>query len=679
MNRLSTASSAYFRHSAYQRIDWYPWCDEAFEKAKREDKPVFLSSGAVWCHWCHVMAKECFEDDEVVRFLNENFICIKLDRDERPDIDRRFQIAVQTMGMGGGWPLSVFLTPDGMPFFGGTYFPPEDRYGRPGFKRLLRSVYEFYKNHKDKIEKYTEKLLDFLKQERKETGWIKGIEESGDLINRGIKSIISLYDPQNSGFGLAPKFSMPGAIEFLINRYYFSRNETIGKIVKNTLYAMAKGGIHDQVGGGFHRYSTDAEWVIPHFEKMADDNAWLLRNYLDAYAVFGDEYFRDIAQGIIGFIDSVLSDREGCFYASQDADITPDDEGGYFTWKKEKLKNLLNKKEFEVLSLHLLNERGRMRHDPSKYVLFVSKEIPEIAKILNKDSGSPENREIFWGSSEEIVKNHIRTAMKKLLDYRNKRESPFVDKTIYTSLNGMLVSAYLKAYRILRNSRLKEFALKSIERLLKLRFIDNKLFRSENVKAMLDDYVYLIDALISSYEVTGNDRYLNIAERLLDICIERLWDRDAGGFFDSEEDVLGVRLKGIEDIPHPSANSIAIMVLLRLFQLTDRSEYLKYAEKSLEHFAGTAEILGINGAYYFSSLDCYYKIMRLSIHGENSGELAQSALFAFRPYTTIRYSVADTQILRIFGDTPYIVPCLKTECYDAIYTREELEDFLKRY
>lgn len=662
MNRLSQANSAYLRHAAYQKIDWYPWCKEAFERAEREDKPIFLSSGAIWCHWCHVMAKECFDDDEIARLLNENFICIKLDRDERPDIDRRYQMAVQAIGMGGGWPLSVFLTSDGKPFFGGTYFPPEDRYGRPGFKKVLTKVHEIYRNHKDKIEEYTEKLVNHLKQERKETGGIKGVVESEDLINKGIELIISSFDPQNGGFGLAPKFSMPGVMEFLINRYYFSKNETIGKIVKNTLYAMAKGGIYDQIGGGFHRYSTDAEWIIPHFEKMADDNAWLLRNYLDAYAVFGDEFFRDVAEAIIRFIESVLSDREGCFYASQDADITPDDEGGYFTWKKEELRNILDKEEFEILSFYFLNDKGRMHHDPSKYVLFVSKEIQEIVKILNKDV--------------EFVKNKIITARKKLLDYRNQIKSPFVDKNIYTSLNGMLISTYLKAYRILRNPSLRDFALKSIERLLKLRFIDNKLFHSENVRALLDDYVYIVDALISSYEVTSDDRYLTIAKRIMDICLERLWDREEGGFFDSDEAILGMRLKDIEDIPHPSANSLAIIILLKLFQLTDRSEYLKYAEKSLEQFTGSAEIFGINGASYYSSLDCYYRMMRLSIYGE--GGLTQSALFSFRPYITIGYFVLQS-LISMNEKRQYIVPCLKTECYDAIYTKEELEDFFKRY
>lgn len=657
MNRLSQAKSAYLKHSAHQRIDWYPWCEDAFDRAKKEDKPVFLSSGAIWCHWCHVMAKECFEDEEIVDILNKDFICIKLDRDERPDIDRRYQIAVQLMTGTGGWPLTVFMTPDKKPFFGGTYFPPEDSFGRPGFKKVLWVVADFYRNHKDEIAGYTERLLSVLKQERK----LK-VNISEDLIAKGIESVISSYDPQNGGFGSAPKFPHSGAIEFLINRYYFTRDEAIRDVVKNTLVSMAKGGIYDQIGGGFHRYSTDEAWIIPHFEKMADDNAWLLRNYLDAYAVSGDEYFKDVAEGIIRFIDQVLSDKDGCFYASQDADVSPDDEGGYFTWREKEIKDILNPEELEVISLHLLDDRGRMHYDPSKHVLFISKEISEIARILNRDEG--------------FIKETVKRAKEKMLNHRNTRESPFVDKNIYTSLNGMLISSYIKAYRILRDERLKDFAIRSIDRLIRIRFNGDEFYHSDGVMAMLDDYVHLVDALICSYEITGNNHYLNMAIKVMDMCIQRMWNEDGGAFFDSESSVLDIRLQGIEDIPHPSGNSLSIITLLKLFQLTDRSEYLKYAERSLESFASAALNLGIIGAYYYNSLDCYYRMMRLSAYGE--GNLIDSALFSFRPYTIIRYSVP-YGLPGIYKERQYIVPCLKTGCYDAIYREDELKEFLNRH
>lgn len=363
MNRLSGEKSAYLRHAAHQKIDWHPWSDEVFEKARRENKPVFLSTGAVWCHWCHVMAKECFEDEEVTRLLNEHFLNIKLDRDERPEIDRRYQKAVIAMGSPGGWPLSVFLTPDRKPFFGGTYFPPDDLYGRPGFKRVLRSVVEFYHTNGIRVYEYSDRVMDFLKTAPMPSG-----EIGGSLLDQAVRDILSEYDPQNGGFGKMPKFPMPGAMEFLMRRYFFTGNESVGLVVRKTLEAMAKGGFHDQLGGGFHRYSVDEGWIVPHFEKMADDNSWLLRNYVDAYALFGDRYFRDVAKGVTGFFRDVLSDPEGGFYASQDADVTPDDEGGYFTWREKDFRKVLNDDEYRALSLHLLHERGAMHHDPSKKV-----------------------------------------------------------------------------------------------------------------------------------------------------------------------------------------------------------------------------------------------------------------------------------------------------------------------
>jgi uncharacterized protein YyaL (SSP411 family) len=289
MNRLANEKSAYLKHAAKQGINWYPWCEEAFERAKKEDKPIFLSTGAIWCHWCHVMARECFEDEEIGRLLNNHFITIKLDRDERPDIDRLYQQAVSIMGVGGGWPLSVFLTPEKKPFFGGTYFPPEDRQGRPGFKKVILAVSEFYKSKKDEISEYTTRLLTSLHPES-----LKPEEIDEAIIENAVSKIISDFDPQNGGFGSAPKFPMTGAVEFLINRSVLKGEKSAGHAVKKTLESMARGGIHDQLGGGFHRYSTDEFWIIPHFEKMADDNAWLLRNYAGAYTVFEEDEFKEV-------------------------------------------------------------------------------------------------------------------------------------------------------------------------------------------------------------------------------------------------------------------------------------------------------------------------------------------------------------------------------------------------
>lgn len=647
VNRLFSERSAYLRHSAYQKIDWHPWSEDAFKKAEEEDRPVFLSTGAVWCHWCHVMAKECFENDDIVRLLNENFICIKLDRDERPDIDRRFQHAVAAMGYSTGWPLSVFLTPNKTPFFGGTYFPPEDMHGRPGFKKILNAVSELYRSKKNEVYEYSKKLMNMLKPEQLSES---GISEA--MLNDAVEKMISQFDPQNGGFGTAPKFPMPGAIEFLTNRYFFDNKESTAITVRKTLEAMAKGGFHDQLGGGFHRYSTDEAWIIPHFEKMADDNAWLLRNYISAYLLFKDEYFRDTAKGIINFLRNEFSDPDGGFYASQDADITPDDEGGYFTWKEGDFRKILNEEECRVLSLHLLHDRGAMHHDTSKKVLFIAKEPDEIAKEA-------------W-INEKRVSEIIAGANAKLLAERRKRESPFIDTTLYTSLNCMLVSSYFLAYRVFKDEYLKDFGLLTLKKIMEKNLIDNELFHSEGVKALLDDYVNLIDALISAYETTGDKTFTEKADELMQICLDRFWDKEQGGFFDTSEEVLGIRLKGIEDIPHPSANSVGIMQLIRLFNHTGRHEYLQYAEKALRAFSMTAKNIGIHSGYYLCALDAYFNMLKLTFHIPQKSRLGDVILSSFSPYTSIAYE----------EDREYVLPCIRTECYDPITTEKGFEAFL---
>ncbi len=649
MNRLSREKSAYLKHSAQQKIDWYPWSEEAFERAEKENKPVFLSTGAIWCHWCHVMAKECFEDEEIVRILNERFVSIKLDRDERPEIDRRYQRAVAAMGNGSGWPLSVFLTPDKKPFFGGTYFPPEDASGRPGFKNVLKTVADFYLTKKGEVLEYADNLSAFLKPETSAKG-----EINRSLLEQAEGAIVSQFDPQNGGFGSSPKFPMPGALEFLIGRFFFTGRESTGHAVKKTLEAMAKGGFHDQLGGGFHRYSVDEGWIMPHFEKMADDNAWLLKNYINAYSLFDESYFREVAEDITRFLRNVLSDPAGGFYASQDADVTPDDEGGYFTWTDEDFKRVLTGVEYKVLSLHLCHEKGTMHHNESKKVLFIAHEPEEIAKETGMDP--------------DRVKEIIGSGRKKLLQERDMRKAPFIDRTLYTSLNGMLIAACLCAFRVLRDEWLRDFSLKSLERIMASRFIDNKLFHSAGVRAVLDDYIYLIEALIGAYEVTGKRSYLDRAAKMMDLCTERFWDKNSGGFFDTDEKVLGIRLKAVEDIPHPSSNSLGIVQMLKLYHMTANESYLLSAEAALKAFSGDAKDMGIHGGYLFYALDSYFSMIKLTIETAPGSELADAAVTSFNPYKSIVYS----------EHKGCVTPCLATGvCLEPIYSAPKLRDFLR--
>ncbi len=650
MNRLAKEKSSYLRHAAKQEIDWYPWCDEAFERARQENKPVFLSTGAIWCHWCHVMAKECFEDKDVARMLNDRFISIKLDRDERPDIDRRYQRAVSAMGSGSGWPLSVFLTPERKPFFGGTYFPPEDRQGRPGFKKVLGAVYDFYMSRRGEIDQYAESLIEALRGEGPSAG-----EITLDFVDRAESSILSQFDPENGGFGSAPKFPAPGAVEFLLNRYFFRRTEALGHAIEKTLESMAKGGIHDQIGGGFHRYSTDEAWIVPHFEKMADDNAWLLRNYLNAYSLFGSEYFRSVAEGIIRFFREVLSDPRGGFYSSQDADVTPEDEGGYFTCRDEDFRGALDEEEYRIMSLYLFHERAKMPHDTAKRVLFVAMEPSEIA--------------VKTGYAPERVVGMIGSAKSKLLRVRDSRVMPFVDKAMYSGLNGLCISAFLAAYRTFADKPLREFALKSLDRILKDHFTGDDLLHAGGVKGVLDDYVNMTAALIDAYEMTAQGSYLDTAERLADLCIAKFWDEGEGGFRDTDEEVLGIRMKPVEDIPHPSANSVGIMQLLRLHFITGKEGYYRRAEEGLKAFSGTASDLGIHAGYFHCTVDAYFNIIKLSVGAASGSELAERAIHCFRPYKTLAYS----------GEEGSVTPCLASGvCLEPIYEVKALEKFLSR-
>ncbi len=649
MNRLSKENSPYLRHAATQKIDWYPWCEEAFERARIEGKPVFLSSGAVWCHWCHVMAKESFEDDEVAELLNRYFICIKLDRDERPDIDRRYQRAVAAMGGGGGWPLSVFLTHEKKPFYGGTYFPLNERYGMPGFKTLLKAISELYKTKKDEVLSNSTEIVKFLQADETAIGDI-----GQTMIEKGIKSILNSIDKDRGGFGYARKFPMPGSIEFLLGNVFLKHDETIGEFLKKTLYSMAKGGMHDQLAGGFHRYSTDANWIIPHFEKMLDDNVWLLKNYIDAYKIFKEDLFKDVAYGIIGFIKDELSHKDGGFYASQDADVTPEDEGGYFTWSRDEFKDVLDEDEYKVLSAYFLHDGGILPHNPERMVLYIEETVEDLAKKMDIPI--------------QTFKDLLERGKQKLIKERQKRQKPFIDKTLYTSLNSMAASIFLKAYMTFKDEDIKRLGLMTIDRILKENMKEGSLFHSPGVKAMLDDYIYLADALITAYEKTGENHYISKAKGIVDACIDRLWDKETGGFFDSEDALMGIKIKAIDDGPHPSANSLAIIVFLKLSAILKDGSYKKYAELAMKSFSPQAQDMGVHGGYFYNALNFYFYMFELTIQRNASRELMDEVYSLFYPYKVIRYEDE--------GDG--IIPCFGTICYEPIRKPENIKDLLNK-
>ena len=387
-NRLKDSASPYLRSAAHQPIDWHEWSDAAFARAKSEDKPILLDIGAVWCHWCHVIDRESYENAEIAKIINEHFVAVKVDRDERPDVDSRYQSAISAISGQGGWPLTGFLLADGKPFFGGTYFPPEDQMGRPGFRRLLLAVADSYRNKRAELERAANSLADAVSQAEVFTGARADFDLG--VVAAQIKSITQLFDIKNGGFGRAPKFPHSSAIDLVLERYQQTKEKQLLAMAETTLEKMARGGVYDQLAGGFHRYSVDERWLVPHFEKMSYDNSELLKNYLHGAQLTQNWLLSETAEGLIAWVNEVLSDRvNGGFYASQDADYSLDDDGDYFTWTLDEVRAVLSPEETRVVELYYdVAPRGEMHHNPAKNVLWVSREVNEIAESTKTDDES---------------------------------------------------------------------------------------------------------------------------------------------------------------------------------------------------------------------------------------------------------------------------------------------------
>src|SRR5271165_94202 len=452
LNSLARASSAYLRSAMHQPIRWHEWGEEAFASAQRDNKPMLLDIGAVWCHWCHVMDRESYEDPEVAAIVNEHFIAVKVDRDERPDIDIRYQAAVSAVSGQGGWPLTAFLTPDGKPFYGGTYFPPTDGYGRPSFRRVLLSIANAYKEKNGDVLEQVKMVENAIAQAESFAGRSGRI--SPGIIAAIQESALKMFDPEHGGFGQAPKFPHPSVLDLLIEQFARTKDEGLRNLIVSTLEHMANGGVYDQLAGAFHRYSVDERWVVPHFEKMCYDNSELLKNYVHAYQATGNEFFADVARDIIRWMDEWLSDRaRGGFYASQDADYSMDDDGDYFTWTVEEAREALTEEEARAACLHYdINEIGEMHHNPAKNVLYQRASVEEIATRLSLP--------------QEQIRSLLQSAKEKMYAARLQRPTPYVDKTVYAGWNALCVSAYLEAAKALKLEAAQHFALRSLDRIL---------------------------------------------------------------------------------------------------------------------------------------------------------------------------------------------------------------------
>ena len=589
----------------HQPIQWHEWGEEAFAAAKRENKPILLDIGAVWCHWCHVMDRESYDDPEVAKIVNENFVAVKVDRDERPDIDSRYQVAVGALAGQGGWPLTAFLTPEGKPFYGGTYFPPDERYGRPSFKRVLVAIANAYREKQGDVLEQAQMVASAVAQAE------SFAERSGNVspavIDAIVESAVKMFDDRNGGFGSAPKFPHPSVLDLVMEQYARTGNEELRNVFVTTLEHMARGGVYDQLAGGFHRYSVDERWVVPHFEKMCYDNSELLKNYVHAYQATGDEFFADVARDIIRWMDEWLSDRaHGGFYASQDADYSMEDDGDYFTWTLYEARAALTEEEAAVATLHYdINEIGEMHHNPAKNALYVRAAVEEIARRLSL--------------GEERVRQLLAAAKTKMYAARRARPTPYVDKTVYAGWNAMCVSAYLGVGRVLNLREAQQFALRSLDRVLAEGWADNNgrptlkhviaysdpAAERRETAGVLDDYAFTVIACLDAYEATADLSYFRFGRAIADAMIDRFFDPVGGGFFDVEASgesgalgILGTRRKPFQDSPTPAGNSVAVIGLLRLHSYTNDISCREKAEQTLETFAAVAGQHGIFAATY---------------------------------------------------------------------------------
>ncbi len=695
-NRLAQAASAYLRSARHQPVDWHEWSEAAFIKAQREDKPVLLDVGAVWCHWCHVMDRESYEDPDIAALINEQFVAIKVDRDERPDVDTRYQAAVAAISGQGGWPLTAFLTPAGKPYFGGTYFPPEERYGRPSFQRVLRSMAEVYRHQRDEVQESAESVMTAIEQSETLTG--AGDELGQPLLDKIIDAMLAQFDARNGGFGTQPKFPHAATLDLLMDTAGRPgpMAARAGEVVKTTLAKMAAGGIHDQLAGGFHRYSVDERWIVPHFEKMAYDNSELLRVYTHAFQSFVDPAFARVAASTLRWMDEILSDRErGGFYTSQDADASLDDDGDYFTWTRAEAEALLTPEEFEVAAaVFNLRAVGDMHHNPEKNVLHV------VA-----DGASPGGQH---GRGAEETQTLLLAAKEKMRDARSRRPTPFIDRTIYTGWNGLCISAYLAAGRALALPDATAFALKSLDRVLAAAWDeDGRLARVvaygqggasvQRVAAVLEDYVYLGMAALDAWEVTGELRYFSAADRIAQVLLDRFYDTAEGGFFDTEQGVggdalgaLSARRKPLQDAPTPAGNCVAVSLLVRLHALTDNDVYRQRAEETLKAFSGVAEHLGLYGASYGQALRRWISApVQVCVAGE--GEAAEELAATATARYLINKSVVRLRREQLAAlppalaitlpqvpsmDRPFALVCRGNVCLPPVQVPEELLDVL---
>ena len=677
-NRLIREASPYLLQHAHNPVDWYPWGEEALSRAKKEDKPILLSIGYSACHWCHVMEKESFENEAIAQIMNDRFINIKVDREERPDLDELYMNIVQAMAGGGGWPMTVFLTPDLVPFHAGTYFPPEDRSGMPGFPKILVIVSDYYRNNRMEVNKIGAQVRQTLHQ------IVEMVPSQENLnieaLSKAFEALVKQFDSTNGGFGKAPKFPSSMALSLLLRYWKMKNSKEALEMVEVTLEKMAKGGIYDQLGGGFHRYSVDERWLIPHFEKMLYDNALLARTYFEAYQATRKEWYRRIAEEILHYVLREMKSPEGGFYSTQDAD-SEGEEGRFYVWTRDQIKEELGREKGTPFCAYFgVTPQGNFEGKSS--VLNIASSLEKISEL--------------YGMTIKDLEELLKEGRKKLFTEREKKIKPGRDEKILTSWNGLMISSFVDGFKVTGNERYLNGAKESAHFILQEMRKDGHLMRVFNkgkcqVKGFSDDYAFFIQALIDLYEATFEIDYLKEADDFNRRMIQHFWDERNGGFFfaGKENDSLIAQSKNPYDNAIPSSNSIAVFNLLRLGYLTGEESLKKKAEQILHLFYPFLSEHPTGFSHMLSALSFFFSPEEIGVIGSKNDLSTQSMLreiyLAYLPNKIL--SLKDPQkpiegnwfpFLTEKGipEVPTTFVCKKFTCLPPVKSGEELRKIL---
>ncbi len=672
-NRLADESSPYLLQHAHNPVDWYPWGAEAFEKAAAADIPILLSIGYSACHWCHVMAHESFEDERIAEIMNERFINIKVDMEERPDVDKIYMNFVQLTTGSGGWPLTAFLTPDQRPFFGGTYFPPTPRFNMPSFEQILISVSDAYRDQRDEVLNSADEIVSEITKIGSTEATTSPL--SAEILDHAFGSFVRTFDSVNGGFGGAPKFPAPMALEFLLRYYKRTGNEKALEIVDQTCRKMAEGGIFDQIGGGFHRYAVDSVWLVPHFEKMLYDNAQLIRIYVHLFQITGDDYFRTIAEKTIDYIRREMLDDKGGFYSAQDAD-SEGVEGKFFVWTREEIEAVIGTEAARVFNrVFDISEAGNFE---GKNIPNIKYSIAETATVLGLSVGE--------------AAATIESARAKLFDAREKRIKPFRDDKVIAAWNGLMLAAFSDAAAVFGRSDYLDIAIQNADFLITEMQKDGRLLRSwkdgeARLDAYLEDYANVADGLFELFAASGDVKYLKESNRLVKLMIDKFWDEENGGFFftGSDHEELLVRSKDFNDNAVPSGNSVAFDVLLKLAKVFGKDEFTRYATTGLRLVV--SQIARYPGAFgrTLQSLEFHLGDVReIVIVGVKGNELERLVDSQYLPDTVV-YKFEDRPEIdspllmgrSMVDGKPTAYVCQNYTCQRPVTTAKELAELLQ--